>query len=130
MGVTLITADGKTVNFLNGSSSKSINQHVVAGYEVESASYAPERGRFVAGGRSDMWVHLYDFETGQEVECSKGHHGPVHCVRFAPRGGDVCVWVGGRNFTHLADGVCGDGVPVNGAVGNGGGMPAAVPAAS
>ncbi len=33
-------------------------------YPVESASYCPERGKLVAGG-ADMWVHLYDFETGE-----------------------------------------------------------------
>ena len=37
----------------------------------------------MAGG-SDMWVRLYDYASGEELECNRGHHGPVHCVRFAP----------------------------------------------
>ena len=40
-------------------------------YTVESASYCAERGRFAAGG-DDMWVHLHDFATGQELEVNKG----------------------------------------------------------
>uniref|UniRef100_A0A453KQJ9 Serine-threonine kinase receptor-associated protein n=1 Tax=Aegilops tauschii subsp. strangulata TaxID=200361 RepID=A0A453KQJ9_AEGTS len=53
---------------------------------VESASLEPKSGsKFIAGGE-DMWVHVFDFLTGEEITCNKGHHGPVHCVRFAPGG--------------------------------------------
>jgi serine-threonine kinase receptor-associated protein len=31
-----------------------------------------------------MWVYQYDFKTGEEVDVNKGHHGPVHNVRFSP----------------------------------------------
>ena len=55
-------------------------------YEVHAASYCPVKGRVVAGG-SDMWVHVYDMkEGGKEVDCGRGHHGPVHCVRLSPDG--------------------------------------------
>jgi serine-threonine kinase receptor-associated protein len=33
-----------------------------------------------------MWVRLYNAETGGELEVLKGHHGPVHTVRFGPDG--------------------------------------------
>lgn len=34
---------------------------------VESASLEPKYGnKFIAGGE-DMWVHVFDFHTGQEV---------------------------------------------------------------
>uniref|UniRef100_A0A0E0JX48 Serine-threonine kinase receptor-associated protein n=1 Tax=Oryza punctata TaxID=4537 RepID=A0A0E0JX48_ORYPU len=53
---------------------------------VESASLEPKYGnKFIAGGE-DMWVHVFDFFTGEEITCNKGHHGPVHCVRFSPGG--------------------------------------------
>ena len=40
-------------------------------WTVESASFCPAKGRFAAGGE-DMWVHLYDYATGEELECNKG----------------------------------------------------------
>ena len=80
---------------------------LLPGVAVESASYAPEKGKIVAGG-SDMWVHLYDYQSGEELECSKGHHGPVHCVRFAPGAATYasggCRGLGGA---WLWDGVAG-----------------------
>lgn len=84
-GRYIVTADGKQVDFRDAASFDLVKSHACEGYEVESASFAPERGRFVTGG-SDMWVRLHDFETGQELEVCKGHHGPVHNVRFAPGG--------------------------------------------
>lgn len=55
-------------------------------YNMESASVCMKEGKFVCGGE-DMWVHLHDCANGGEIgEPGKGHHGPVHCVRFAPDG--------------------------------------------
>ncbi|XVE54357.1 hypothetical protein DITRI_Ditri03aG0074200 [Diplodiscus trichospermus] len=49
---------------------------------VESASLEPHYGnKFIAGGE-DMWVCVFDFHTGDEIACNKGHHGPVHCAIF------------------------------------------------
>ena len=45
--------------------------------------------KFVAGG-PDMWVHLHDMETGAGEQTNEGHHGPVHCVRFAPDQNSYC----------------------------------------
>lgn len=43
-------------------------------------------GRRIVAGGADMHVHLLDADTGEEIICQKGHHGTVHCVRFAPDG--------------------------------------------
>ncbi|KDO33140.1 hypothetical protein SPRG_01952 [Saprolegnia parasitica CBS 223.65] len=51
------------------------------------ASLHPTLDRFVAGG-SDTWVRVFAWEAGKghELECHKGHHGPVRCLRYAPNG--------------------------------------------
>uniref|UniRef100_A9U647 Predicted protein n=1 Tax=Physcomitrium patens TaxID=3218 RepID=A9U647_PHYPA len=58
---------------------------------VESASLFPAWSKFIVGG-NDMWVRLFDFDTGDEIECNKGHHSLVHCVRFSP-GSESCLWL-------------------------------------
>jgi serine-threonine kinase receptor-associated protein len=42
----------------------------------------------VQGGElgSDLKVYVFDFDTGKELECHKGHHGPVRCLRYHPDG--------------------------------------------
>lgn len=54
--------------------------------EEGGATLHPSSGKkFVAGG-SDLWVRVFDFETGEELECHRGHHGPIRCLRYAPDG--------------------------------------------
>lgn len=79
-----MTADGNDVKLWDANSFQVVKSFSFP-HQVESASYSPAKGRFAAGGE-DMWVHLYDFESGEELDCNRGHHGPVHCVRFAPDG--------------------------------------------
>eukprot|EP00164_Ancoracysta_twista_P002035 GFYU01002681.1.p1 GENE.GFYU01002681.1~~GFYU01002681.1.p1 ORF type:complete len:343 (+),score=93.76 GFYU01002681.1:68-1030(+) len=53
--------------------------------DVNAASIRDDHKRFIAGG-SDFWVWVYDFETGEELDCHKGHHGPVHCLQYSADG--------------------------------------------
>ncbi|TXG69210.1 hypothetical protein EZV62_004145 [Acer yangbiense] len=84
-GRYITTADGSTVNFWDANQFGLVKSYNMP-CNVESASLEPKHGnKFVAGGE-DMWVHVFDFHTGEQIGCNKGHHGPVHCVRFAPGG--------------------------------------------
>jgi serine-threonine kinase receptor-associated protein len=84
-GKYVTTADGKNVTLWEVSSFRAIKTWKMK-YNMESASVSMKEGKFVCGGE-DMWVHLYDCETGEEIgEPGKGHHGPIHCVRFHPDG--------------------------------------------
>jgi serine-threonine kinase receptor-associated protein len=80
----ITTADGNTVKFWDANHFGLVKSYTMP-RPVESASLFPSRSKFIAGG-DDMWVRLFDFTTGDEIECNKGHHGPVHCVRFSPGG--------------------------------------------
>ena len=67
------------------------------------ASLHPGGKKFIAGGGrrggsmalgavkggelgSDLKVYVFDYDTGRELECHKGHHGPVRCLRYHPEG--------------------------------------------
>ena len=78
------TAEANTVRVWDAAALRQLRQLDMP-YPVESASFAPATGRLVAGG-DDMWVHLHDFATGEELAVNKGHHGPVHTVKFSPTG--------------------------------------------
>ena len=84
---TVTIAAGRTVTLLDATSFAPLHSFA-AGIDVSSASLSPDRTRLVAGG-SDFWVHAYDVTEGQvgkELDVFKGHHGPVHCIRFSPDG--------------------------------------------
>ncbi|KAF3791890.1 Serine-threonine kinase receptor-associated protein [Nymphaea thermarum] len=84
-GHYIVTADGRSVKFWDANHFDVVKSYTMP-CTVESASLEPKNGStFVAGGE-DMWLHLFDFHTGEEIACNKGHHGPVHCVRFSPGG--------------------------------------------
>jgi serine-threonine kinase receptor-associated protein len=42
--------------------------------------------KMVVGSVSDLLVRTLDGMTGAELDHGKGHHGPVHCVRYSPDG--------------------------------------------
>lgn len=84
-GKYLVTAQRHSITVRDAFSLAVVKQHTIESYEVEAASYCPEKNMIVAGG-SDMWVHVYNADTGEEMETGRGHHGPVHCMHFSPLG--------------------------------------------
>lgn len=105
-----ITADGASVKFWDANSFEVIKRFDTQ-YKVESASYSPNKRKFATGGE-DMWVHLHDFESGEEIDTNKGHHGPIHCVRFAPDGesyasgsedGTIRIWESDFSTKHAVN---------------------------
>ena len=84
------TADGNEAKIWDGASLSKLRSFEQP-YLVESASYCPEKGRFVVGGE-DMWVHLHDSATGAEVEVNKGKLIHASCAQVL--NGCTAVWKG------------------------------------
>lgn len=83
----LTVASGSKVYFFDLVSFVRLHAHPmpVDFREEGGASLHPTESKFIAGG-SDLWVRVFDYATGKELECLKGHHGPVRCLRYAPDG--------------------------------------------
>ena len=85
----LSVACGYSVYFCNNIS----NYSLIETYKLEKIHFKDEGGvslhldktKFIVGG-SDLWVRVYDYNTGTELECLKGHHGPIRCLRYSPTG--------------------------------------------
>lgn len=100
----LTVAAGNVVSFLDPKSLEVQKAHEMPSIHFRDeggASLHPSGDRFVAGG-SDLWVRVFDFQTGEQLELNKGHHGPVRCLRYTPDGrhyatgsedGTIRVWV-------------------------------------
>jgi len=106
-GKHLITTAGKEVNFWDLKTFE-IEKTYSVSTDVNSASLAPDGTTFVVGG-TDFWAHVHDFATGKELEVHKGHHGPVHVIRFAPDGetfasgsedGTIRLWQSGDSHSY------------------------------
>lgn len=83
-GKTLTCAAGKEVTFWDPYTF--VPQKVYTlNFELHTAALHPSSTKFAVGG-SDFYAHVYDFATGEQLEVNKGHHGPIHCIRFAPDG--------------------------------------------
>ena len=86
-GNVLTVASGDAVSIFDGVTFELRGRHKmpINFNEEGGASMHPSGKKFVAGG-SDVWVRVFDAESGAELECLKGHHGPVRCLRYAPDG--------------------------------------------
>jgi serine-threonine kinase receptor-associated protein len=78
----LTVAGGRQVTFVNIDDLTIVKQHEYP-FELNSAALNQKTQRFIAGGE-DFSAKVLDYETGDLLEVHKGHHGAVHCVRYAP----------------------------------------------
>lgn len=82
----VLTAAAGTSAFICGAAGLEVQRRHALDVVVEAASLHPTlRHRLVIGG-ADTSVRVLDAATGALVSSLKGHHAPVHCVRFAPDG--------------------------------------------
>ncbi|RUP43849.1 WD40-repeat-containing domain protein [Jimgerdemannia flammicorona] len=105
-----LSSDGKYITSTAGSHAyfwDASNYHLAKSYvtqhDVPSVSLHPDHSRFVAGSMgTDLWVRIYDFETGKELEVYKGHHGAIHTVSYSPDG-EIYATGSGWHDKALAD---------------------------
>lgn len=86
LGELITIASGKKVFFIDAHNKELIKEHTLAQAPSSASLHPSLADRFVAGATSDGWVRIYDFESGQERELHKGHHGPAHAVSYSPDG--------------------------------------------
>jgi serine-threonine kinase receptor-associated protein len=83
-GLELVVAAGKKVMFLNVAKPTALE--IIKTHEcklnVHSVSLHADKTTFLTAG-TDLWVYEYDYETFEELDVKKGHHGPVHCAKYA-----------------------------------------------
>lgn len=86
LGELITIASGKKITWLDAQS-RAVRKEFTLAQPVSSASVHPILAdRFIVGSTSDGWVRIHDFESGEEKELLKGHHGPAHVVSYSPDG--------------------------------------------
>lgn len=84
-GTMLTAAAGSSAFMCDAKGLEIVRRHTLD-VGVEAVSLHPTlRHRMVIGG-ADVSVRVLDAVSGTQLASLKGHHGPVHCVRFAPDG--------------------------------------------
>lgn len=83
---TISVAAGKDIYFFSGAEPGRLIKNIKTDRDVASVALNGDAKRFVTGSPNDTWVHMWDFETEQELETGRGHHGPVWTTAFSPDG--------------------------------------------
>ncbi|KAF2858958.1 WD repeat protein [Piedraia hortae CBS 480.64] len=85
-GEIITVAAGKSIYFFDGGRPGTLTKKIETAGEVASAALNGSARRVVTGSPGDTWVRIWDFDSGQEVEMGRGHHGPIWTVAFSPDG--------------------------------------------
>jgi serine-threonine kinase receptor-associated protein len=78
-------AAGKKIQFIDTNTYEIVKEHTMQD-DQKCVSLRPDRKEFLTAAIEKQWVYLYDYETGKELNCKKGHHGEVLTVRYSPSG--------------------------------------------
>jgi serine-threonine kinase receptor-associated protein len=81
----VIVAAGSSVFIFDCESRELVRKYEV-GYQVSAASISTDGKHILTGCTADTWVRLHDGLTGELIDTSKGHHGPVHAISYSPDG--------------------------------------------
>jgi serine-threonine kinase receptor-associated protein len=84
-GSVVTSTAGKVAQFWDSSSLEVIKSHTME-RTLNCISYDKAGERFVTGSSTELWVRGYEFESGKEIVCNKGHHGPVRSLAVNPSG--------------------------------------------
>jgi len=84
-GEVIQAAAGKSVYFWSAQTYE-LACRIDTKYDLSCVALHPYRDRFICGSRSELWVRVFSFPEGEELEVYKGHHGPVHTVAYSPDG--------------------------------------------
>jgi len=82
---TLCVTAGREVLFWDPSGFSQLSSYKMS-RDVNCVALHPASNKFVTGSKDEMWVRVHDYQTGDELACNKGHHGPVRCLGFNPSG--------------------------------------------
>ena len=82
---TVAIAAGKKIQFLDTKTFEIVKEHQMKD-EQKCVSLKPDKKEFLTAAVEKQWVYLYDYNTGEELSCKKGHHGEVLTVRYSPSG--------------------------------------------
>lgn len=81
--VLSVCTTGKMVHFYSTESRDLIKSFEMP-REIDCIAYDAVHQRFITGSSQELWVRCYDFKSGEEIACNKGHHGPVRSLAFNP----------------------------------------------
>lgn len=84
-GTMITTTSGKTVTMWKSDTFEQLKQFEMP-RDVDCVAYHPTAGKFCTGSDGELWLRVFDYQSGDEIACNKGHHGPVRSVAFTPDG--------------------------------------------
>eukprot|EP00455_Lapot_gusevi_P012664 TRINITY_DN16055_c0_g1_i1.p1 TRINITY_DN16055_c0_g1~~TRINITY_DN16055_c0_g1_i1.p1 ORF type:complete len:117 (-),score=27.90 TRINITY_DN16055_c0_g1_i1:76-426(-) len=99
-GSVLTCASGRDVLFFSVENGDLLKSYTLP-RPLTCAALHPHLATFITASNQENWVRTYDFQTGKEVDCQKGHHGYVRSLAYSPSGdtyasgsedGTVRIW--------------------------------------